>query len=90
MSRDEVVRISRLVAFGGLTGEDAVNLLLDCCTEHGKDPKLSVTFIRTITGMGMVQSYLMEALEYYEKKYTINKLQSKPNEIGQRQIIFIN
>ena len=90
MSRDEVVRISRLVAFGGLTGEDAVNLLLDYCTEHGKDPKLSITFIKTIMGMGMVQSYLMEALEYYEKKYTINKLQSKPNESGQRQIILIN
>ena len=90
MSRDEVVRISRLVAFGGLTGEDAVNLLLDYCTEHGKDPKLSITFIKTIMGMGMVQSYLMEALEYYEKKYTINKLQSKPFEIGQRQTIFIN
>ena len=90
MSRDEVVRISRLVAFGGLTGEDAVNLLLDYCTEHGKDPKLSITFIKTIMGMGMVQSYLMEALEYYEKKYTINKLQSKPNEVGQRQIIYIN
>lgn len=90
MSRDEVVRISRLVAFGGLTGEDAVNLLLDYCTEHGKDPKLSITFIKTIMGMGMVQSYLMEALEYYEKKYTINKLQSKPNERGQRQIILIN
>ena len=90
MSRDEVVRISRLVAFGGLTGEDAVNLLLDYCTEHDKDPKLSITFIQTIMGMGMVQSYLMEALEYYEKKYSINKLQSKPNEIGQRQTIFIN
>ena len=90
MSRDEVVRISRLVAFGGLTGKDAVNLLLDYCTEHGKDPKLSITFIKTIMGMGMVQSYLMEALEYYEKKYTINKLQSKPNERGQRQIILIN
>ena len=90
MDRDGVVRISRLVAFGGLTGEDAVNLLLDYCTEHGKDPKLSITFIQTIMGMGMVQSYLMEALEYYEKKYTINKLQSKPNEIGQRQTIFIN
>ena len=90
MDRDEVVRISRLVAFGGLTGEDVVNLLLDYCTEHGKDPKLSITFIKTIMGMGMVQSYLMEALEYYEKKYTINKLQNKPNEIGQRQTIFIN
>lgn len=53
MDRDEVVRISRLVAFGGLTGEDA-------------------------------------AKEYYEKKYTINKLQSKPNNMGQRQIILIN
>ena len=90
MDRDEVVRISRLVAFGGLTEKDAVNLLLDYCTEQGKDPKLSITFIQTIMGMGMVQSYLMEALEYYEKKYTINKLQSKPNEIGQRQTIFIN
>ena len=90
MDRDEVVRISRLVAFGVLTGKDTVNLLLDYCTEHGKDPKLSITFIKTIMGMGMVQSYLMEALEYYEKKYTINKLQSKPNEIGQRQTIFIN
>ena len=90
MDRDEVVRISRLVAFGVLTEKDAVNLLLDYCTEHGKDPKLSITFIKTIMGMGMVQSYLMEALEYYEKKYTINKLQSKPNERGQRQIILIN
>lgn len=89
MGRDEVVRISRLVAFGGLTEMD-VNILLDYCTEHGKDPKLSVTFIQTIMGIGMLQPYLMEALEYYEKKYTINKLQSKPNNMGQRQIIFIN
>ena len=85
MDRDEVVRISRLVAFGGLTGEDAANLLLDYCTEHGKDPKLPVTFIQTIMGIGMLHPYLI-----YEKKYTINKLQSKPNNMGQRQIILIN
>lgn len=90
MSRDEVVRISRLVAFGGLTGEDATNLLLDYCTEQGKDPQLSMTFIQTIIGIGMFQQYLVEALEYYEKKYTITKLQSKPNNMGQRQIILIN
>lgn len=90
MSRDEVVRISRLVAFGGLTGEDATNLILDYCTEQGKDPQLSMTFIQTIIGIGMFQQYLMEALEYYEKKYTITKLQSKPNNMGQRQIILIN
>lgn len=38
----------------------------------------------------MFEPFFMEALGYYERKYTINKLQSKPNEIGQRQIIFIN
>ena len=90
MDRDGVVRISRLVAFGGLAGEDATNLLLDYCTEQGKDPQLSMTFIQTIIGIGMFQQYLMEALEYYEKKYTIIKLQSKPNNMGQRQIILIN
>jgi hypothetical protein len=68
MGRDEVVRISRLVAFGGLTEMD-INILLQ---------------------QGIGQPFFMEALEYYEKKYTINKPQSKPNEIGQRQIIFIN
>lgn len=90
MDRDEIVRISRLVAFGGLAVEDATNLLLDYCTEQGKDPQLSMTFIQTIIGIGMFQQYLMEALEYYEKKYIINKLQSKPNNMGQRQIILIN
>ena len=90
MNRNEVVRISRLAAFGGLTGEDAANLLLDYCTEHGKDPELSVTFIQTIMGTGMLQPYLMEALEYYGKKYTINELQSKPDNMGQRQTVLIN
>lgn len=72
MGRDEVVRISRLVAFGGLTEMDINILLMNYCLEHSKP------------------YYETTVLEYYEKKYTINKLQSKPNEIGQRQIIFIN
>lgn len=90
MGRDEVVRISRLVAFGGLTEGD-INILLVCyCMEHDKPYRETLIFTRTLLRQGMFEPFFMEALGYYERKYTINKLQSKPNEIGQRQIIFIN
>lgn len=90
MDRDEVVRISRLVAFGGLTEMDVNILLMNYCLEHDKPYYETTVFITFLLKNGMFEPFFMEALEYYEKKYTINKLQSKPNEIGQRQIIFIN
>ena len=90
MSRDEVVRISRLVAFGGLTEMDVNILLMNYCLEHDKPYNETTVFITFLLKKGMFEPFFMEALEYYEKKYTINKLQSKPNEIGQRQTIFIN
>lgn len=90
MSRDEVVRISRLVAFGRLTGMDINILLMNYCLEHGKPYYETKVFITVLLKQGIFKPFFLEALEYYEKKYTINKLQSKPNEIGQRQIIFIN
>lgn len=90
MSRDEVVRISRLVAFGGLTEMDVNILLMNYCLEHDKPHYETTVFITFLLKNGMFEPFFMEALGYYERKYTINKLQSKPNEIGQRQIIFIN
>jgi hypothetical protein len=90
MGRDEVVRISRLVAFGGLTEMDVNILLMNYCLEHDKPYYETTVFITFLLKNGMFEPFFMEALGYYEKKYTINKLQSKPNEIGQRQIIFIN
>ena len=90
MDRDEVVRISRLVAFGGLTEMDVNILLMNYCLEHDKPYNETTVFITFLLKKGMFEPFFMEALEYYEKKYTINKLQSKPNEIGQRQTIFIN
>lgn len=90
MSRDEVVRISRLVAFGGLTEMDVNILLMNYCLEHDKPYHETTVFITFLLKKGMFEPFFMRALEYYEKKYTINKLQSKPNEIGQRQTIFIN
>lgn len=90
MGRDEVVRISRLVAFGGLTEMDINILLMNYCLEHSKPYYKTTVFITILLKQGIFEPFFIEALEYYEKKYTINKLQSKPNEIGQRQIIFIN
>lgn len=90
MSRDEVVRISRLVAFGGLTETEVSILLMQYCLEHNKPYYETTVFVTLLLRSGDIMPFFMEALEYYEKKYTINKLQSKPNEIGQRQIIFIN
>lgn len=90
MGRDEVVRISRLVAFGGLTEMDVNILLMNYCLEHDKPYYETTVFITFLLKKGIFEPFFIEALEYYEKKHTINKLQSKPNEIGQRQIIFIN
>lgn len=90
MSRDEVVRISRLVAFGGLTETEVSILLMQYCLEHNKPYYETTVFVTLLLRSGDIMPFFMEALEYYEKKYTINKLQSKSNEIGQRQIIFIN
>lgn len=90
MGRDEVVRISRLVAFGELTEMDINILLMNYCLEHGKPYYETTVFITILLKQGIFEPFFIEALEYYEKKYTINKLQSKPNEIGQRQIIYID
>lgn len=90
MGRDEVVRISRLVAFGGLTEMDVNILLMNYCLEHNKPYYETTVFITFLLKNGIFEPFFMEALGYYERKYTINKLQSKPNEIGQRQTIFIN
>lgn len=90
MNRNEVVRISRLVAFGGLTETEVSILLMQYCLEHNKPYYETTVFITILLKQGIFEPFFIEALEYYEKKYTINKLQSKPNEIGQRQIIFIN
>lgn len=89
MDREEVVRISRLVTFGGLTEMDVNILLINYCLEHGKPYYETTVFITVLLKQGIAEPFFMEALGYYERKYTINKLQSKPNQLGQRQIIYI-
>lgn len=89
MDRNEVVRISRLVAFGGLTEMDINILLMNYCSEHDKPYYETAVFITILLKQGIFEPFFIEALEYYERKYSINKLKSKPDQIGQRHIISI-
>ena len=74
MNKDEVVRISRLAAFGGLTNSDINILSMNYCLEHNKPYYETTVFITILLEHGIVMPFFMEALGYYERKYTINKL----------------
>lgn len=93
MVREEVVRISRLAAFGGLTDVDVTLVLMNYCLEHGKDAYKTQLFITYLLRTPFVMSYFKIALEFWEKKFTINKLYSKP-QIGEvedsRKILLID
>lgn len=93
MVREEVVRISRLAAFGGLTDVDVTLVLMNYCLEHGKDAYKTQLFITYLLKTPLVMNYFKEALEFWEKKFTINKLYSKP-QIGEiedsRKILLID
>lgn len=93
MVREEVVRISRLAAFGGLTDVDVTLVLMNYCLEHGKDAYKTQLFITYLLRTPLVMNYFKEALEFWEKKFTINKLYSKP-QIGEvedsRRILLID
>lgn len=87
MDRDEVIRISRLVSFGGLTDSDISNILINYCLEHSKpqhETTLFVTFL--LTNRILLLAYFDYALEYYEKKFAICKLWSNQ---GQRKLLQI-
>lgn len=53
MGRDEVVRISRLAAFGGLTEMDVNILLMNYCLEHDKPYYETTVFITFLLKNGM-------------------------------------
>ena len=57
MSRDEVVRISRLVAFGGLTEMDVNILLMNYCLEHDKPYYETTVFITFLLKKGMFEPF---------------------------------
>lgn len=59
MGRDEVVRISRLVAFGGLTEMDVNILLMNYCLEHNKPYYETTVFITFLLKNGIFEPFFM-------------------------------
>lgn len=59
MSRDEVVRISRLVAFGGLTETEVSILLMQYCLEHNKPYYESTVFVTLLLKSGDIMPFFM-------------------------------
>lgn len=95
MDREEVLRINKLVysvgAYGANTvyASDISNLLTSYCQEHGKPIEETVMFVSFLINNRIAHPYFIEALDYYEKKYSIVKLWSKPDYDGRRSIISV-
>lgn len=84
MGRDEIIRISRLAAFGGLTANDISKLLIEYCTvDHNKSIELTNRLITILLQSQIfLHTYIQVALEYYERKFTICKLWSALNPLN--------
>lgn len=74
MIRDEIVRIDKLAAFGGLTETDITLVLLNYCLEHGKEYMPTALFITTVLRDNHWQDFFILAMKWYERKFTIRKL----------------
>lgn len=94
MNRDEIIRISKLATFDGLTANDISKLLIEYCTvDHNKSIELTNRLITILLQSQIfLHTYIQVALEYYERKFTICKLYSAPNpsdNMGQRRLLQI-
>lgn len=95
MDRDDIVRISRSAAFGGLTESDANIVLMSYCLEHKKPYYETALFVtKLLSDANLLRYYFNIALGYYERKFTIYKLWSSLdfnslNIQGQRKLLQI-
>lgn len=63
---------------GNISIVAATTILMNYCIEHGKDARMTNVFIDILLNTGMIQDYLLEAIEYYKKK--LNVCEVKRNE----------
>lgn len=93
MTREEVIRLSYAASNGNLSSSDVSMLLLSYCLENGKPHMESTMFVIGLGKMPELLAYcIFYALEWYERKYAINKLYSAPNPMALgdgRRIILI-
>ena len=80
MTREDVIRLSYAASNGNLSSNGASALLLSYCLENGKPYMESTMFVTRLGRMPKLLTYCISyALEWYERKYAINKLYSAPN-----------
>ena len=85
MDRNETVRISRLAAFGGLTGNDMNMVLTQYCVEHGKPYYETAMFVMNVLKSKQLLVHCLNiALSFYERKFTVYKLWSASNPLNNR------
>lgn len=93
MSREDVIRLSYAASNGNLSSSDVSLLLMQYCLENKKPYMKSIMFVIYLSKVPELLAYCISyALEWYERKYAINKLYSAPNPMALgngRRIILI-
>lgn len=94
MDREETLRLSRLAAFGGLSLTDFFKVITEYCLEKGKrDSDIAILREYLAKDIFALHSCMTQALEYFEKKFTIYKVWSAPNPLNnqgqKRKVILI-
>ena len=83
MSRDEIIRLIYAENSGHLSNGDISILLMNYCLENDKPSTESTMFITALYKIPIQLSYcISHALRWYERKYSINKLYSRPNPLN--------
>lgn len=94
MDREETLRLSRLAAFGKLSWADILRVITEYCLEKGKkDSDIAILREYLAKDIFALHSCMTQALEYFEKKFTICKIWSAPNPLNnqgqERKVILI-
>lgn len=93
MNRTKLVDILKGINgdYRGIMTSDVLDIIRDYCLEHGKTMdqfKQLLLFFEDNTYL--IDICLAISLEYFEKKFHINKWYSMPYGMGKRQLILIN
>ena len=71
MDRNEILSLTRKINSGYLETEDMLRVIVDYCTEKGKDMLISQQFVTTLLRSGKIMGPFSTALEYFQKKFSI-------------------
>lgn len=90
MDREKVVTLARAYYQGNpIATEEVLSMISEYCLERGKSEVDTSEFIKVLVAMRNIRHYFVTALSWYERKYTIVKLESSPDNSGNRRILSV-